>query len=329
MAFSPDGRTLAIGNDDGTIGLWNVSDPAHAAPIRKSLTGPAGPVFSVTFSPDGRVLAAGDGGGDDTIRLWNVTSPAHATPVGAPLYGPGNTVSGVTFSPNGRLLAASSQDDKIWLWNVAHPADPTPVGEPLIGSSSSGPVYAVTFSPDGHTLASVSGMARAGFGHARNGPHRPDRHGRLGGVQPGRKTSLPPVMTTRFSCGTSPTWTALPLLDTGRRHRLHRSVAFSPEGTSWPPPATAAGSSSGTSSASSLPTPVGPPMTGSGPPFRSVAFSPDGKTLAAGSTDGTVRLWNVTSPADPTLIGSRSRRAAEQCFPWRSARTGRPWPRHL
>ena len=305
VTFSPDGHTLATGNDDGTIGLWNVSDPAHAAPIRKPLTGPAGPVFSVTFSPDGRVLAAGDGGGDDTIRLWNVTSPAHATPIGAPLYGPANTVSGVTFSPNGRLLAASSQDDKIRLWNVAHPADPTPVGEPLIGSSSSGPVYAVTFSPNGHTLASVSGTGTARLWTIP----ATVLTGQTGTVDSVAFSPDGQILATASYDDTIQLWNvtspgspALLVTLAGVSGSID-SVAFSPDGHTL-----AAASYGGkiqlwNVTRPATATPVGPPMTGSGLPFRSVAFSPDGQTLAAGSTDGTVRLWNVTSPADPTPTG--------------------------
>ena len=306
VTFSPDGHTLATGNDNGTVGLWNVSDPAHAAPIRKPLTGPAGPVFSVTFSPDGRVLAAGDGGGDDTIRLWNVTSPAHATPIGAPLYGPANTVSGVTFSPNGRLLAASSQDDKIRLWNVADPADPTPVGEPLIGSSSSGPVYSVTFSPDGHTLASVGGTGTARLWTIP----ATVLTGQTGTVDSVAFSPDGKILATASYDDTIQLWNvtrpgspALLVTLAGVSGSID-SVAFSPDGHTL-----AAASYGGkiqlwNVTRPAAATPVGPPMTGSGLPFRSVAFSPDGQTLAAGSGDGTVRLWNVASPADPTPIGA-------------------------
>ena len=52
------------------------------------------------------------------------------------------------------------------------------------------------------------------------------------------------------------------------------------------------------------PTPLGPPLTGPSSYVYSVAFSPDGKTLAAGVTDGTVWLWNLAVPAHPSLMAT-------------------------
>jgi WD40 repeat protein len=51
------------------------------------------------------------------------------------------------------------------------------------------------------------------------------------------------------------------------------------------------------------PTPLGDPLTGHTSAVFSVAFSPDGHTLATGSGDQTVRLWNVTDPARTTPLG--------------------------
>ena len=46
------------------------------------------------------------------------------------------------------------------------------------------------------------------------------------------------------------------------------------------------------------------PLTGHTSIVDSVAFSPDGHTLASGSADDTVRLWNLTDPAHPGPLGS-------------------------
>ena len=72
VAFSPDGKTLAAGDIDGTVQLWDV---ATRQPIRAPFTGHGGSVTSVAFSPDDKTLASGSF--DRTVRLWNVATPSH------------------------------------------------------------------------------------------------------------------------------------------------------------------------------------------------------------------------------------------------------------
>jgi WD40 repeat protein len=62
---------LASGDDDATIRLWDIADPAHPQPTDQPLTGGTQAIYSVAFSPNGQMLASGSI--DGAIRLWNPT----------------------------------------------------------------------------------------------------------------------------------------------------------------------------------------------------------------------------------------------------------------
>ena len=160
VAVSPDRRLLAAVGADGTLRLWNVTDPGHATPVGQPLQ-PANsdlPLYTVAFSPDGKVLAAAGAGRE--VKLWDVSNPARPVPLGAPLTGPRNTIYSVVFSPDGQTLAAASADDTVRLWNVTDPARARPLGRPLTGPT--GYVETVAFSADGGLLAAGSGNSVAG-----------------------------------------------------------------------------------------------------------------------------------------------------------------------
>jgi WD40 repeat protein len=59
---------VAVATSDGKIRLW---DTHTHKDVRAPLTGHAGTVTSVAFSPDGKMLASGSG--DETIRFWNLS----------------------------------------------------------------------------------------------------------------------------------------------------------------------------------------------------------------------------------------------------------------
>jgi len=70
VAFSPGGHTLAADSIDGTIRLWDVTDPGQSRPLAQPLTGNGAQVTSVAFSPGGHTLASSNA--DGTIWLWNL-----------------------------------------------------------------------------------------------------------------------------------------------------------------------------------------------------------------------------------------------------------------
>lgn len=108
VAFSPDGTRLAVGLDDGTVVLWDVTSNR----LIYELDGHEQQVRGLDFSPSGELLASGSF--DDTAILWNVKT---GQPVET-LSGHSNSVTSVEFSPDGTLLATGSSDGTVILWPV-------------------------------------------------------------------------------------------------------------------------------------------------------------------------------------------------------------------
>jgi WD40 repeat protein len=109
IAFSPDGKTLAVPLSAGKVGLWNLVDPGAELTI---LPGHDGIAIDADFSPDGAVLATG--GSDRIVKLWRVRDGQQV----GELTGSDSTIRRVAFSPDGKSLATASQDTVVRLWNV-------------------------------------------------------------------------------------------------------------------------------------------------------------------------------------------------------------------
>jgi WD40 repeat protein/serine/threonine protein kinase len=165
LAADPCGRYLAGGDADGQIMVWEVLRPdpravcaalvpLPVAPARAWALGrmPLAPLwvfrtnagpFSVTFSGDGRYLAAA--GCDGVLRLWDTTSWRRLPD----LVGHAGTIWGLAGSPDGRYLASAGTDGTVRLWDL-RTRDEVRV---LRGHKDA--VWAVAFSPDGRRLASA------------------------------------------------------------------------------------------------------------------------------------------------------------------------------
>jgi WD40 repeat protein len=114
VAFSHDGRTLALGGSNGESVLYNVANPA--APLLLSVTaGNSQTVRTVEFSPDDHnLITAGD---DRTTVVWDITDPT--TPIQmAVLLFPTSTAH-ATFTPDGKYVVTASQDDWVLWWPIA------------------------------------------------------------------------------------------------------------------------------------------------------------------------------------------------------------------
>ena len=275
VVFSPDGETIASASDDRTVRLWNVNTHKHIT----TLMGHADSVSRIVFSPDGETIASSSN--DRTIRLWNANTGEHINT----LTGHVENVNTVAFSPDEKIIASGSgrlaylgggEDSgtcvgqEIRLWN----ANTGELIKTLIGHTSV--VNSVVFSPDGKTIASGSGHWWGYEGRASAGEEV-----RLWNANTGE------------------------LIKTLTGHKdVVSSVAFSPDGNlivsgdwyDWDG-YLSSGTWSGeirvwdAETGEHLKTLKG--HTGG---VSSVAFSPDGKVLASGRTDGTILLWDFSTP---------------------------------
>jgi WD40 repeat protein len=134
LAFSPDGKTLA-GGDQAGIMLWAIP----SGKLRRSPGLPSGSVRAVTFAAGGRLLASGEERG--AVRLWDARSWKERQALGrhaGPVYDAAAT--------GGRLLATAGGDSTVRLWDTRE-------GKQLAALRLGAPALSVAFSPDGRLLA--------------------------------------------------------------------------------------------------------------------------------------------------------------------------------
>jgi WD40 repeat protein len=145
LAFAPDGKSLASGGQpDGTAYVW---DLATGRP-RQRFTGHYRAPVSLAFSPDGGLLASGDGQPDDRtdareaqVRLWDLKEGR----LSRQFTGHFNSIFSLAFSPDGKTLATGGGDARARLWDVAS-------GKRLAQARGGGGRKHVAFAPDGKSL---------------------------------------------------------------------------------------------------------------------------------------------------------------------------------
>ena len=155
IAFSPNGRTLAVGlgldyNDAPQIRFFNA-----AGGMRASTEPFTVPVLSLAFSADSGMLAMGPNEVVSCNGCEAIPQPVEvwdAAQVKQILSLPGFTtaVAGVAFSPDGKVLATGSDDQKIKIWDTSS-------GKELHELGPVGLHMHLTFSPDGSLLIASTG----------------------------------------------------------------------------------------------------------------------------------------------------------------------------
>jgi hypothetical protein len=110
LDVAPDGRTVIVGCDDGTLRLWDAEEDTEIRRFEKH----TGRVNSVAFSSSGRLVASSGAGDDPTIRLWDVSTGAEI----ARFSGHTDSVTRAVFAPGDQRLLSGSLDRTVRLWDI-------------------------------------------------------------------------------------------------------------------------------------------------------------------------------------------------------------------
>jgi WD40 repeat protein len=146
VAFSGDGRFMALGLQDTTVRLWDVAAARELRTLRgHERRSGLGTIFCVAFAPDGKTLASA--GSDRTVRLWDPLTGAQRLR----WEDRGGQVEALAFFPGGGNLAAGGHDGTIHLWDVTSDKVAGPPGR------HQGGVASLVLAPDGKTLATSDG----------------------------------------------------------------------------------------------------------------------------------------------------------------------------
>jgi WD40 repeat protein len=262
LAFSTDGSRLVTSSRDGSVKVWDVATGTemrsyHASPEQ---------VAAITQKDDsatvGKVAPVALSSDGKTVALaFGNAAVFWDADTGREIRTQtlhGEPITSLAFSPDGKQLVSCGLDKNVRLWEVES-------GKQLQDLGNNSKVRSVAFSPDGQQIAAIGddGIGRiwnATNGSIRLGTHFHNEGGKTGGLQ----IVFSPDSKTLASCG----------------------VAGVPRTTVAP---TAAGDV-GDAAGKPLSTFAG--HTGT---VNTVAFSKDGKLLATGGKDHTVRVWDAAS----------------------------------
>lgn len=291
MAFSPDGKFLAVGTVDGRVQLWNMATGESGL----SLSGHTQGATTIAFGAGGYLLAVGTGSGD--VRLWDATSGDGS----GFMQKHTGAVESLAFQKDGFLVASGSGEGSVQLWDIASSA------EQAVLTDDSNPIAVggLAFSPDDTILAVGGGSTIQIWDVASNT------------IQTTLETEVSDISSVSFSPDGA--WLAYGGADSSvwvwdlesDNHALIEglsgsvsALAFSPDGQVivsvdastvqlWD-------ASTGENKAALA-----------GQAVSSITFNPDGTLLASGSEAGGAVLWGTTATSATSQAADTSSSAGE------------------
>jgi len=293
VSFSPDGKFIVSGGDND-VKIWDAGTGSNVMTLR----GHEAPVYTVSFSPDGKSIVSGSY--DSIVKVWDVaTGETMMT-----LRGHENVIDSVLFTPDGKRVASGSWDGKIKIWDISVTREITR----LVGHNSQ--IERVAFSPEGKRIVSAAAEDGIKLWDTESATELSTISRRSAGGFRSHSVVFSPDgkrIASGDGSGTFRIWDAA----TGDEITSFRGpkalitstgLAFSPDGN------VVASVSGGMDKAVKLwDATAGKELmtlTGHDSLMMCVAFSPDGKFVAAGGADPNITVWEwATGRTFMTLRG--------------------------
>ena len=150
VAFSADGKTLAVSGFSSPIKRWELSNleaPVELPPL-EAKDGHTGFVLAIAFSPRTNLLISADAGG--AVIAWDLASdPKEFSSHKLALpHGSVGIVNAVAFTPDGQTMLSAGSDNNITLWDLSGRR------QPLNLKGHGKEIFSIDVTSDGRTLAS-------------------------------------------------------------------------------------------------------------------------------------------------------------------------------
>ncbi|MGB7537976.1 MAG: WD40 repeat domain-containing protein [Anaerolineales bacterium] len=284
LAFSPDDSVLVTGGDQGYLSRWDLATGKELPRLQTQF----GLLFSIAFSPDGSRLASACG--DGTVQLWDYASGEPLVLLQGHAYGAWS----VAWTSKGDRLASSAGDGMVKIWD--------PVSGTLLREKAATftKIDSLKYSPDDTRLAAVSAGERAIILDARSLAETRTFPDMIGGIRstaffPGGEWSALSAENGMTYLWNFPKGEVIPLGNPRPASKADFSSEFSPRGGIL----AAADGLPGIVRLIDLET-LAPRSEFRVMGVRALAFSPDGKTLAAGG-NGVLLIADMESGENRTL----------------------------